>query len=178
MSKKTLILTLLLVLVQWKGFLLAQTMMQYTSGKYMYSLQIPEEWKRLDEVKNSQIALVLASEDGASVNVAFYNMKELNRDKFIVQYEKSMRKQLPAMVMQEKGMLKSRDDEAMYLVYTFEKDGVVMKEKACFYVRANEIAVLTANYKDESFHHLIPVFDKIFKSFTFSTDQEEVEKTD
>jgi hypothetical protein len=82
------------------------------------------------------------------------------------------------MVLQEKGAIKSRDDEALYLVYTFEKNGVIQKEKVCFYVRNEEIAVLTANHTEDKFHELIPVFDKIFKSFTFETDQEKVEKAD
>ena len=175
MKDKFFVLALLLVFFQWKAFLLAQNMMHYTSGKYHYSMQLPEDWKRSDEIRNDNISMVMASEDGASGSVSFYTLREISPEEFIAQYEKSLRKQMAKLVLMEKGVLKSRDDEATYLIYTYEKEGKVHKEKVCFYVREHEIALVMITHAENKFHELLPVFDRIFQSFTFETDQSKIE---
>lgn len=178
MTKKAFYFSLLLLLWQGEGFLFAQPLMHYTSGDYKYSIQIPEDWKRSDEVRNKNVSLVMLSEEGATVSVAFYKLKNLSAEKFIEDYEKSLSSQLNQVNLQEKGVIKARDDEATYLTFDYVKDSVVRKEKVCFYKRSKEIALITASNSEDKYPTSLPVFDKIFKSFTFETDQNKVEKVE
>lgn len=153
----------------------AQNLMRYTSGMYSYSILIPEDWRRNDAVDNSKIALVMLSDSGATVSVTFHSITGLTTQGFVEKYESSLPGQLEGLAVQEKGIIKSRDDEAPYLVIDFRSQGVMKREKICFYGRAGEVAVVTAGFTTEDFHTMIPVFDRIFKSFTFETRYEKLE---
>ena len=155
---------------------MAQGLMHYTSERYEYSVMIPEDWRRNDELKTQNLAMVVVSPEGASLSFAFYSLKDLSPEKFIENYQKSLEKQVSEMDLKEKGVIKSRDGEATYLLYDFKKDSVLVREKVCFYHRAKEMAVLTASREKAEFHEVLPFLDEIFPSFTFETRQEEVEK--
>lgn len=178
MFRFSFIFFLLLSLLMGEGFLFSQNLMHYTSGEYNFSIQLPENWQRSDDLSNKKVALILLSEEGASVSVAFYKLKSIESVEFIENYEKSLNQQLYKVKLQEKGVIKSRDDEAPYLVYDFSKDTVRYKDKVCFYTRDKEIALITVSHTEADFHKLLPFFDKIFKSFTFETNQDRVEEVD
>lgn len=169
---------LVLLFLQDGAFLFAQNLMQYTSGEYNYSILIPEDWKRNDELRNSQISLVLVSDKGAAVFVSFYSLNQSSEELFIDQFEKSLPSQLEGLSIQEKGVIRTREDEVVYLIYEYKKQGADQREKVCFYRREKEMALVTASQTASEFHENLPVFDKIFQSFTFETDQEKVESSD
>ncbi|MEQ8323887.1 MAG: PsbP-related protein [Vicingaceae bacterium] len=153
----------------------AQMLMHYTSEKYDYSVRLPEDWRRNDELKGDNLAMVVVSPENGSLSFAFYSMKDVNSEEFIENYQKSLEKQLPMIQVHEKGNFKSRDDQATYLVIDFEKDGKKKREKVCFYPRKKEMAVVTASDNKETFHQMTPVLDDVFASFTFETKQEVVD---
>ena len=175
MDKKLITLSLLSLILWGKAFLFAQSMMHYTSDEYGYSLQIPEDWQRKDEIRNESLSLVVYSKEGSTVSVTFFELKGLSKEQFIDRYEKSLQGQFNELSVQEKGVVKARDDEAPYLVYDYKKAEESIREKVCFYNREEEMALITANAPAEFFHKSLPSFDTIFKSFTFETNQSKVE---
>ena len=127
-------------------------------------------------MKNSNISLVLISPDDAAISVSFYDMKELSEHSFVEGYIKSFKAESADHVLLEKGSFLSRDDEAKYLILNYKKGDQLIREKVCFFLRKTEMAVVSARHSEEEFHNLIPVFDKLFNSFTFETTQEKVEE--
>ena len=154
---------------------LAQGLMHYTSDRYEYSVQIPEDWRRNDQLRADNLSMVVVSPENASLSFAFYPLKDMKAEEFIRNYQKGMEAKLQGMDVKEKGVFKSRDDEATYLLYDFQKDSVLYREKVCFYARKKEMAVVTARQSKAEFHNIIPVLDEVFVSFTFETKQEAVE---
>jgi len=177
MYKKLFLLNLLFFMLFGKSLLYAQNMMYYTSDEHGYSIQLPEEWKRSDEV-SEKVALVMLSDEGASANVTFYELNGMSPEQFIDRYEKSTEGNLQGLIIHEKGVFKSRDDDAVYLVYSFNKDGKAIREKACFYSRENEMVVVIVSNAEDKFHNDLAIFDKVLHSFTFETVQDKVEEVD
>ena len=155
-----------------------QQLMHYTSERFEYSLQIPEHWKRNDQLKGGNLAMVLVSPEDASMSISFYSLNNVGKDEFIDRYQQNLEKQLLGISIQEKGVFKSRDDEATYLLLDYDKDGVRLREKHSFYERKGEIAVLVAGQQKEKFHELMPIIEQVFESFTFETKQEKVDNLD
>jgi hypothetical protein len=155
-----------------------QHLMHYTSERFEYSLLIPEQWKRNDQLKSENLAMVLVSPEDASISIAFYSLKGAGEDEFIDQYQENLERQLTGISIQEKGVFKSRDDEATYLLLDYDKNGIRYREKISFYMRKNEMAVLVAGQEKEKFHESTPVIEKVFSSFTFETKQEKVDNLD
>ena len=199
MNKAILILTLLFEVVIGKGFLFGQHLMHYASEDYNYSMLLPEDWKRNDNVKNPKVSLVLVSPTGAAVSVSNYTNQETYtngsaegtikeeqleglrskfREQFIEGHISAYSKSLDEFQLQEKGTILARDDEADYLVFTYTKEKTPMREKVCFFMKEIHVAIISAKQEDVLFHKSLPVFDKIFVSFTFETEQDKVEKVD
>lgn len=168
----------LFLIVSGKGDLFSQNLMQYTSDEYHYSMLIPEEWERMDEVRNKRISLVLRSKDGATLSVSFYTGKNIDKDSFQEQYFQSLLAGNSNAQLEEKGVLVTREGEVDYLLMEYAQDGELISEKACFYLLENEIVVVSGRYTAEQFHQLLPLFNKIFKSFILETDQKIVEYED
>ncbi|HAW52354.1 MAG TPA: hypothetical protein DCX54_08525 [Flavobacteriales bacterium] len=154
-----------------------QQLMHYTSERFEYSMQIPEDWKRNDQLKGENLAMVLVSPQDASMSVSFYSISGIDAGEFIDRYQQNLEKQLKGISIQEKGVFKSRDDEATYLLLDYDKEGVRVREKHSFYERKGEVAVLAARQEKEKFHELMPVLEKVFSSFTFETKQEKVDNS-
>jgi len=178
MKAKHIFLGLLLFYITGSGISYAQHLMHYTSERFDYSLLIPEDWKRNDQLKGENLALVLVSPEDASMSVSFYSLMGVEEEEFINRFQSNLEKQLDNISIEEKGEFKSRDDEATYLLFDYEKDGITQREKLSFYVRKKEIAVLAATHEKDKFHEILPVLEKVFKSFTFETKQEKVEDLD
>jgi hypothetical protein len=173
--KNTLRITILfLIVVSGSGILLAQQLMHYTSEKFAYSIQVPEDWKRKENVRGDKISLVLISPEGATMSVVFHDPGKLTKEQFIKQYIESAYKGKKDFSLEEKGVFKSRDDEAQYIVADY-KDEEKERCKVCFYQRGAEITVVTMTHKKSKFNAELEKFDLILKSFTFETDQNKVD---
>ncbi len=168
--------TLFLILIAlWGTNAVSQNMMFYTSEAYSFTVELPEEWKRSDMAKSEAVALVMQSPEGATLDITFYELTNMNKDQFMERFELLLESSYDKLVLQEKGVIKARDDEATYLVFDYETDAGRMKEKVCFYNREGEMTLITGKHSEEDFHDASPVFDKVFKSFTYETDQEKIE---
>ena len=172
------ILSLFLIYILGTSCSFGQHLMHYTSERFEYSLMIPEEWKRNDQLKGENLAMVLVSPEDASMSISFYSLKSTGENEFIEHYQQNLEKQLTGIEIQEKGVFKSRDDQATYLLLDYDKNGVRFREKLSFYKRKNEMAVLIAGHEKEKFHEIIPIIEKVFSSFTFETKQEKVDNLD
>lgn len=178
MSYRKIFLSLFTFYVMGMGFSFAQHLMHYTSERFEYSLLIPEDWRRNDELKGENLAMVMVSPDDASMSISFYSLKGMDENEFIEQYQHNLEKQLIGISIREKGVFKSRDDEATYLLFDYDKNEIQYTEKLSFYKRKKEMAVLVVSHSKEKFHEIIPVIEKVFASFTFETKQDKVDDLD
>ena len=171
------LLSLSLLFILGTGFSFSQQLMQYTSDRFDYSMKIPEDWKRNDQLKSENLAMVLVSPDDASISVSFYTLKDMEPEIFIENFQDNIEKKLGGNVV-EKGVFKARDGEATYLLYDYEKDGKLTREKLSFFPRKKEMAVLTAQQEKSKFHEITPILEYVFSSFTFETKQDKVDTLD
>ncbi len=138
--------------------------------KFDFTVDPPAGWVMFDTVVNKLSLRFLRPQDAQSggnplVNILVATMEKKNIDEFSETNMAYLQKNMPGVVLQEKGSIAIPSIDARWFTYTKEQNGV-LREMINYIIPLNGIAyMVTCGTNSGSMKKYRPVFDKIVRSF-------------